>query len=241
MADIFISHVEEDAQEALEIALGLEEAGYSTWAYEVDTIPGRSFLLQTREEIDKAKVVLFIISSESLNSRQIESEIVHAHDTGKEFVPLLKNIGFSKFQHRRPDYAQVIGARTSVSIPSDGISSLLPRIIEGLKAMGIHGKSKSHTTRSTQMRIALKSIPLKREEDSSKSDLTEKPAESEVDTLSKPSITLSPKKKRFSAWMVIAPAIVLIAVAMGLTLPKIFNPPQSLISGISNNLAYYIT
>jgi len=40
MHDILIAHVEEDAEVALEIALGLEEAGYSTWCYEVDDIPG---------------------------------------------------------------------------------------------------------------------------------------------------------------------------------------------------------
>ena len=31
MAHIFISHVKEDADVALEVAEGLEKAGYSTW------------------------------------------------------------------------------------------------------------------------------------------------------------------------------------------------------------------
>ncbi len=38
MSEIFISHVEEDADIALEIALGLEEAGYTIWCYEIDSI-----------------------------------------------------------------------------------------------------------------------------------------------------------------------------------------------------------
>ena len=33
MSHIFIAHVEEDAEIALGIALGLEEAGYNTWCY----------------------------------------------------------------------------------------------------------------------------------------------------------------------------------------------------------------
>ena len=47
MSDVFIAHVEEDADVALEIALSLEEAGYTTWCYEVDSIPGPSYLIQT--------------------------------------------------------------------------------------------------------------------------------------------------------------------------------------------------
>jgi hypothetical protein len=34
MSQIFLSHVEEDGQEAIVIAGGLEKAGYSTWYYE---------------------------------------------------------------------------------------------------------------------------------------------------------------------------------------------------------------
>lgn len=41
MSHIFISHVEEDADIALEIALGLEEAAYKTWSYETDSIPDK--------------------------------------------------------------------------------------------------------------------------------------------------------------------------------------------------------
>jgi len=51
MSDVFISHVEEDAEIALEIALGLEEAGYTTWCYEVDSIPGPSYLIQTGQAV----------------------------------------------------------------------------------------------------------------------------------------------------------------------------------------------
>ena len=36
MSDVFISHVEEDADIALEIILGLEEAGYATWCYNIE-------------------------------------------------------------------------------------------------------------------------------------------------------------------------------------------------------------
>ncbi|MFC2021478.1 toll/interleukin-1 receptor domain-containing protein [Chloroflexota bacterium] len=52
MSDIFISHVEEDSVVALEIALELEEAGYTTWSYEIDSMPGPSYLVQTGEAVE---------------------------------------------------------------------------------------------------------------------------------------------------------------------------------------------
>jgi len=52
VSDVFISHVEEDADIALEIALGLEEAGYTTWCYEADSIPGPSYLIRTGQPVE---------------------------------------------------------------------------------------------------------------------------------------------------------------------------------------------
>ena len=43
MATVFISHAEEDQALALDIARGLEQAGYSTWYYERDSSPGLSY------------------------------------------------------------------------------------------------------------------------------------------------------------------------------------------------------
>ena len=54
MNHVFISHVKEDADVAFELALALEEAGYSTWCYELDSIPGPSYLLQTGKAIEQA-------------------------------------------------------------------------------------------------------------------------------------------------------------------------------------------
>lgn len=81
MGDVFISHVEEDTDIALEIAIGLEEAGYTTWSYKVDSIPGPSYLVQTGEAIEASKVVTVVISPHSLSSRQVTSEVIRTHET----------------------------------------------------------------------------------------------------------------------------------------------------------------
>ena len=97
MSDVFISHVEEDAEIALEIALGLEEAGYTTWCYEVDSIPGPSYLIQTGQAVEQAKALVLIISPHSLGSRQVTKEVIRAHETDNEFIPVLRDITHIEF------------------------------------------------------------------------------------------------------------------------------------------------
>ena len=54
MSDIFISYVEEDSSVATQVGDGLQAAGYSTWLYERDSLPGPAYLLQMGEAIDQA-------------------------------------------------------------------------------------------------------------------------------------------------------------------------------------------
>ena len=107
MGDVFIAHVEEDADVALEIALSLEEAGYSTWCYEVDSIPGPSYLIQTGKAVDEAKAVVVVISPHSVSSRQVTKEVVRAHETDKEFIPVRRDITHIEFQNRQPEWRDI--------------------------------------------------------------------------------------------------------------------------------------
>ncbi len=116
MSEIFISHVEEDAEVALEIALGLEEAGYTTWCYEVDNIPGPSYLIQTGQAVEQAKALVLIISPHSLSSHQVTKEVIRAHEGGKVFIPVLRDITHIEFQNRQPEWREALGAATSMRI-----------------------------------------------------------------------------------------------------------------------------
>jgi TIR domain len=51
MADVFISHAEADASLAIDIAEAIERNGFSSWYYERDTVPGKSYILQVGEAI----------------------------------------------------------------------------------------------------------------------------------------------------------------------------------------------
>ena len=46
------------------------------------------------------------------------------------------------FSKRRPEWRRIIGSSTSVEIPKDGISAIMPRMIEGLKSLGVTQKTK---------------------------------------------------------------------------------------------------
>jgi eukaryotic-like serine/threonine-protein kinase len=138
VSHVFISHVEEDADVALGIALGLEKAGFRTWCYEVDCPPGPSYLLLTGQAVEGSSAVVLVVSADSLGSNQVTSEVVRGHESGRPFIPVLRSIRHVELQTRRPDWRAAIGAATSVRIPPEGAGSIVPRIVEGLTALGIN-------------------------------------------------------------------------------------------------------
>ena len=155
MSDVFIAHVEEDADVALEIALRLEEAGFTTWCYEVDSIPGPSYLIQTGRAVEQAKTVVVVISPHSVGSRQVTKEVVRAHESGAEFIPILRSITHIEFQNRQPEWREAIGAASSIRIPQEGVAEIVPRIISGLRLLGIDSSLKTNTSRIRQISRAL--------------------------------------------------------------------------------------
>ncbi len=161
MSQVFISHVEEDADVALEIALGLEKAGYSTWCYELDSIPGPSYLVQTGQAIQQAKAVVLIISPSSLGSRQVTQAVVRAHETSKYFIPVLRDITHVEFQNRQPEWREAVGAATSIRIPAQGVPGVLNRVTAGLKAIGIEPKPKPDSKRIAVLRDELSEPQLR--------------------------------------------------------------------------------
>jgi tetratricopeptide (TPR) repeat protein len=141
MSDVFISHVKEDSDIAQEIARGLEAAGYTTWYYERNGVAGVSYLLTTKRAIEESRGVLVIISVHSLASQQMTKEVVRAHESDKPFIPVLRDITHDEFQQRQPEWREAMGAAASLDMPPAGASAILPRIIDGLKTLGIHPKS----------------------------------------------------------------------------------------------------
>lgn len=135
--DVFISHVEDDADAALRLADDLADAGYSTWCYERDAIPGPSYLLQTSQAIEHSRAVVVLVSPDSLGSHQVTSEVVRAHESAKPFIPLLLGISHAEFGARQPEWREAIGSAASLEVPDAGIDAIAPRIVAGLRALGL--------------------------------------------------------------------------------------------------------
>ncbi|MDO9693327.1 MAG: TIR domain-containing protein [Candidatus Latescibacteria bacterium] len=136
MTDVFISHAEADEPVANEIARGLEAAGYTTWLYKTNGIPGASYLEQTGDAVESARAFLLLISARSLGSKQVDSEVVRAHECGKPFFPVLLGLSHAEFQQRHPAWRQAVGSATSIQIPAAGTALILPRLLLGLKTLG---------------------------------------------------------------------------------------------------------
>src|SRR5262245_59254033 len=137
MADIFISHVEEDASLALDLAQALEHSGFVVWYYERDTVPGRSYLLQIGEAIDGCHAVILLISSHSLVSHQVRQEVIRAYESQKPFLPLLIDVSHADFQTRQPEWRAALGAAAFLRIPPEGIRPILPQLTQGLSTFGV--------------------------------------------------------------------------------------------------------
>jgi len=133
--EVFISHVEEDAGLALELAAKLEVGGFHTWYYERDSLPGPHYLLQVEAAIDRAKVVIVLISPHALSSVQVTGEILRASQGAKCFLPLLLGISHAKFQQRQPVWRQAMAASTALVIPASGLALVIERIIAGVQAL----------------------------------------------------------------------------------------------------------
>jgi len=158
MSHVFIAHVEKDADVALQIALGLEEAGYRTWCYELDSIPGKSYLVRTGEAVAQSQAVVVIISPNSIVSAQVTKEVVRAHESAKNFVPILRDITHAEFQIKQPEWREAIGSATSIAIPKEGVSAILPLVIEGITSLGVQPSAKPDAARVGRIRKKLDDI-----------------------------------------------------------------------------------
>lgn len=134
MASVFISHVEEEKEVALEIAHALEHAGVSVWYYERDSKPGLTYLQQITEAIDGSSMLIVVVSEGSMGSNQVAKEIEYAHDNDKRFLPVLFGLAQEKFVKRRKDWHLIFGAATTIQLGDDRFDDLR-RIVEGSSAL----------------------------------------------------------------------------------------------------------
>jgi hypothetical protein len=210
MSHVFIAHVEEDADIALGIALGLEEAGYRTWCYEVDSVVGTSYIVQTGEAVAQSDAVVVVISPHSLSSNQVTKEVVRAHESGRNFLPILRGISHVEFQQRQPEWREAIGSAASIRVPKEGVAALLPPVIEGIKSLHIKSNPKVDVARVERLRKELDEIRARPVSTEAKVDITAKPKEEIKKPRSKKPLLIS-----LASVIVVAIIVVVIILAGG--------------------------
>jgi hypothetical protein len=135
---IFVSYVEEDGDVAHEIAKHLEAHGYSSWYYERDCPAGADYFEETFKAISDCEAMAIIISPRSLPSDQITREIVRAVESNKATLPLLLDLTHDEYAHRRPGWKQAMAAANATRLRANEIPGIIPALVAGLHAKGIH-------------------------------------------------------------------------------------------------------
>ena len=137
MSYVFISHVEEDAATARELAGGLEEAGYTAWFYERDSLPGPPYVTQILDAIAQSAIMIVLVSPATLGSWKVDREILQAFQTEKAMIPVLIGITHEELRNRHKEWVLMFGPATWLSLSPESVSAVIPRLVQGLKSMGV--------------------------------------------------------------------------------------------------------
>jgi len=138
MGNIFISHVISDEPLMREIGQGLEESGYTTWYFERDVLPGTSYLIQITQAIAACDALVLLVTPAALSSDQVTKEVVGAFERKIPFVPVLVGVTPPELKESQPEWRHALGGTAMLCCEEEkDLSSIIPRVIEGLKAMGI--------------------------------------------------------------------------------------------------------
>jgi hypothetical protein len=134
---IFLSYAEEDTDIAEQAASSLEAAGYSVWYYKRDYIGGSEYAEVLMEQIECCRAFAVVISPASINSNQVNNELLVAHEGDKKIFPLLCNITHKELKESKPTWRFYIGGATGIEISPEAIPMSVPGILKGLKYLGI--------------------------------------------------------------------------------------------------------
>lgn len=120
---------------ARQIATALKAAGFATWLYQENSLPGKSYLQQIHTAVCRSDVVAILLSVSSLGSHQVDKELALGHDLGKPFMPVLLGISHEEVRTTKPEYGVVFGTSVSILVSEVGFHDSMNKIIQGLQAI----------------------------------------------------------------------------------------------------------
>ncbi len=146
MGNIFISHVIADELLMREIAQGLEEAGYAAWFFERGVLPGTSYLIQITRAIEACDALVLLVTPAALESDQVTKGVVGAFERRIPFIPVLVGVIPDELKECQPEWRHALGGTAMLCCGEGGLSPTIPRIIDGIRALGIEPKEREFST-----------------------------------------------------------------------------------------------
>jgi hypothetical protein len=75
---------------------------------------------------------------------------------------MLAGVSHKEFQTKQPEWREAIGASTSIQLPTDGLRSVILRIISGLNALGLHAHDELKLKSESNLRAETARLEVKR-------------------------------------------------------------------------------
>lgn len=107
MADVFISYSKQDPEPTAALAKDLEAQGWSTW-WDTSLLPGDEFPEVIKHQIEIAKAVIVIWTTNSVKSQWVRAEAMLGHSQGKLITLFAAGLDVTKIPlpfttlHREP-------------------------------------------------------------------------------------------------------------------------------------------
>jgi AAA domain-containing protein/TIR domain-containing protein len=137
MHQVFISYNNADRRLVDELSQGLEAAGYSTWYYDRDTRVGFNYMDYVGAQIVEAEAMVLLISPVSVESMQVNREVMRACEENKFVLPVLCGLTYAQFQKMAPTWRQALAGIAALELPVQGVPAIVPRLIQSLQNRGI--------------------------------------------------------------------------------------------------------
>lgn len=137
MHQVFISYNNADRRLVDELSQGLEAAGYSTWYYDRDTKVGFNYMDYVGAQIVESQAMVLLISPLSVESNQVNREVMRACEENKFVLPVLCGLTYAQFQKMAPTWRQALAGIAALELPVQGVPAIVPRLVQSLQNRGI--------------------------------------------------------------------------------------------------------
>ena len=125
MHQVFISYQNADCELTEQLARGLEAAGYATWYYGRDSRVGFNYMQYLTELIEECQAMVLLISPHSVQSRQVEREVIRASEENRHILPVLCGISYPEFQKPAPAWWHALAGIAAIELPAEGMSAIM--------------------------------------------------------------------------------------------------------------------